>query len=232
MSRDFLKDRSPKQILAVLKVRGEPDIKVKLLETVRALMEMKSCFRAVQGAVARLIAISASGSREEGSKDPTATHLNMLRYLMFLSLMEETRKAVENEELTGMVPFCLKELKGITVTQGRLSKGIFKVLGVRKLPILMSSSPLSRLLMIQAHQEDHSAAKQTLWRTRSQAWIVRGKKLAREVERDCPVLHEQKEHCCGAEVGRQRARDPSRLSSLDISLPGPDGPGCRNTMSL
>ena len=39
--------------------------------------------------------------------------------------------------------------------------------------------------MREAHEEIHHGAKETLWRSRSRAWIVRGYKLAEKVSRQC-----------------------------------------------
>ena len=60
------------------------------------------------------------------------------------------------------------------------------VLGVSELPIIMLEADLVRLLMIKVHQEDHRGHQITLARSRTQAWIVKGYKLARQVCRSSP----------------------------------------------
>ena len=57
------------------------------------------------------------------------------------------------------------------VTQGRLKKGLSKILGTEKLPVLLSSSRLAEQIMIKAHEENHDGAPATLARSRTRAWI-------------------------------------------------------------
>ena len=71
------------------------------------------------------------------------------------------------------------------VTRGRLGKGLPKILGVEKLPILLPSSRLAELIMIEAHLENHDGAPGTLARSRTRAWIHRGRYLARKVASRC-----------------------------------------------
>ena len=56
---------------------------------------------------------------------------------------------------------------GMWVTRGRLKKGLPKILGIEKLPILLSSSRLVELIMIEAHKENHDGAPATLARSRT-----------------------------------------------------------------
>ena len=53
------------------------------------------------------------------------------------------------------------------VTQGRLKKGLPKILGTKKLPVLLSSSRLVELIMIEAHEENHDGAPAALARSRT-----------------------------------------------------------------
>ena len=78
------------------------------------------------------------------------------------------------------------------VTKGRLRKGIYGILGVHKLPILLPDTQLAYLLMQQDHEEDHKDPKITLWRSRSNAWVVRGKRLANKVEREGDICKARK----------------------------------------
>ena len=56
---------------------------------------------------------------------------------------------------------------GMWTTRGRLSKGLPKILGVDKLPILLSTSRLAELIMVEAHEENHDGASGTLARSRT-----------------------------------------------------------------
>ena len=98
--------------------------------------------------------------------------------------MRLTQEAIDKGKLVGLSPFWTN---GRWFTKGRLGKGAFKVLGVEKLIVLMPQERLSYLLMKEAHEEIHHGAKETLWRSRSRAWIVRGFKLAEKVCKECQI---------------------------------------------
>ena len=66
---------------------------------------------------------------------------------------------------------------------------------------MLVSSRHAMLLMIQAHREDHKGSKITLWRSRTQAWIWRGAKLASSVERECLVCKARKAEACQQRMG-------------------------------
>ena len=69
---------------------------------------------------------------------------------------------------------------------GRLENGMQHILGNSKLAILSPKSRLAELIMIAAHYEDHrSTPGDALFRSRKEAWIVKGKNLAKKVVRSC-----------------------------------------------
>ena len=92
---------------------------------------------------------------------------------------------VGNEVEKKMTTLAPKFEGGMWVTKGRLRRGLPKILGVEKLPVLLSSSRLAELIMIEAHQENHDGAPGTLTRSRTRAWIHRGRYLARKVASRC-----------------------------------------------
>ena len=76
---------------------------------------------------------------------------------------------------------------GIVFTQGCVGQGIERLLGVSRLPVLMPSTRLAKLIMIESHCEDHrKTPSDALARSREQAWIVRGGKLAKTTNANCP----------------------------------------------
>lgn len=62
---------------------------------------------------------------------------------------------------------------------------MFDVLGIEELTIVITTYPMARLIVLKAHQEDHQGPKFRLWRKITEAWIVRGFKLALQVARHC-----------------------------------------------
>ncbi len=53
------------------------------------------------------------------------------------------------------------------------------------LPILPHNHPLSRLILKEAHVVDHGGIETMTMRSRTHAWIVRAKKLAKSIKRNC-----------------------------------------------
>ena len=67
-----------------------------------------------------------------------------------------------------------------------------KRFGPDKLAILSVKSRLAKLILIKAHREDHRRDPgETLFRSRSDAWIVRGRSLAEKVVKECGWCNRQ-----------------------------------------
>ena len=91
--------------------------------------------------------------------------------------------------MSSISPF--KNANNIWVTKGRFGKELGKVIGPEELPILPTNCLLSKLLMVKAHQQAHHGGADTFFRSKSFAWIVRGRPLADRVARECkkcPIL--------------------------------------------
>ena len=129
--------------------------------------------------------------RDRGTilEPPAVETLRFAGLLIFQVGAEETDRFIRTnkEKLNDLTPSWSKGVFGSPggwVTRGRLQKGIFSILGVHKLPILLPETQLAYLLMFQAHEDDHKGSKITLWRSRSKAWVVKGKSLADKVEKE------------------------------------------------
>ena len=89
--------------------------------------------------------------------------------MMLLVSTLDTSQEVLNGKLVRLLPV---KHRGIWVTRGRLRKGLFSVLRVEELPVLLPTSSLSYLVMREAHEQEHTSPKSTLWCSRMKAWIV------------------------------------------------------------
>ena len=93
--------------------------------------------------------------------------------------MGPTCEALSKGELDSLRPFTQH---GIVYARTRCDKSLMNLLGIDKLPILGRQTRLARLIMLEAHCEDHrSTATDVLARSQRRAWIVRGRQLAKEV---------------------------------------------------
>ena len=141
----------------------------------------------VERIIARWLQAQICSNREAILEPTTVQTLRLAGLLIFQVGAEKTDQYMKTnkEKPTGLAPRWSKGVFGSLggwVTRGRLGKGIFSILGVHKLPILLPESRLAYLLMLQAHEEAHKGSKITLWRSRSKAWVVKGKNLAVKVD--------------------------------------------------
>ena len=124
--------------------------------------------------------------------EPTKEELDVARDMLLVHAMVDTVEAYNGKKLTSLLPVRCGKL---IVTTGRLGeRSLSRLLGVSNLPILMTTSRVSYLYMVMAHEydgqnklsvENHRAAVGTLARSRYYVWIVRGKQLAKKVVSSC-----------------------------------------------
>ena len=76
---------------------------------------------------------------------------------------------------------------GLARTRGRVSPGdMVAIMGYEDLVVITADSRLAYLVMKEAHEEDHRAAGDALWRSRRKGyWIVKGMNLAKKICLQC-----------------------------------------------
>ena len=105
-------------------------------------------------------------------------------HVLFIASMGPTQVALDTGKLESLRPVVSK---GIIYARTRCETSLPKLLGIDKLPILARNTRLAKLIMWEAHTEDHRASSSdTLARSRQRAWIVRGRFLAKEICKSCP----------------------------------------------
>ena len=109
------------------------------------------------------------------------------KFLMVFGMLD-TWSDYDNNKLTSLLPFVDKYM---IYTCGRVGEAAMeRILGVDKLPILSAKSRVAWLLMHRAHTEDtgfdHRGVTSTLAKSRTRAWIVNGRRLAKQIRRNCP----------------------------------------------
>ena len=169
-----------------------------LLGWIEEMMIRHSSMNTVRGSVARFLRSSVKRRREEAREEPNTKYLELAEKLIFVVGSSATDAAVKKGLVDGLSPMWTK---GRWVTRGRLGKGVFKVLGVSELVILLPDSRLATLLMQQAHKEDHRGAKITLWRSRTQAWVWRGLKVAERIVKACIWCRAKRAKLCEQRIG-------------------------------
>ena len=102
--------------------------------------------------------------------------------LWFLSAMGET---VEAQNAGKLRELDLKDVNGLKVICGRASVGMQNFLGSNYLPVIMASTRVAYLIMLDAHCKDHAGRDVTMATSRHEAWIVKAKGLAKKIVRSC-----------------------------------------------
>ena len=160
------------------------------------------------------------------SKDPTAPELLLAERLVLLSAMPATFTAFEEGKLDSLMP--VKEGL-IIVTTGRIGEqSLSRLLGVSSLPILMPNTRSAYLFMMRAHCGEadmaHKSPVETLARSRSCVWIVRGKNLARAISKNCPLCIRKRKILCKQQMAKIKPENlivcrPWTYISLDFAGP-------------
>ena len=164
----------------------------------------------------KVLSILASVSRcwklgkslDIASQDPVASELQVAEKLVLLSAMPDTFTAFEEGKLDSLMP--VKEGL-IIVTTGRIGEqSLSRLLGVSSLPILMPNTRAAYLYMSRAHCGEadsvHKSPVETLARSRSSVWIVRGKCLAKTISKNCPLCIRKRKIACKQQMAKINLR--------------------------
>ena len=150
----------------------------------------------------RIVAIAARLAKAAITRDRSQirdllkpAEIDFAAHLLFAASMKPTEIAIEKGDLTSLRPF---RNGGIVYTKGRVGRSLELVLGMSRLPILMPSTRLAKILMWSCHAEDHRRQpSDALARTREKAWIVRGASLAKYVAKHCPICRLESKKTAG-----------------------------------
>ena len=104
--------------------------------------------------------------------------------LWFLSAMAETVSAQASGKLRELD---LHTMDGLLVVCGRASTGLQYYLGSNFLPVIMGSTRVAYLIMLDSHCKDHAGRDVTMAMSRHEAWIVNAKPLAKKIVKQCII---------------------------------------------
>ena len=117
----------------------------------------------------------------------------------------------------------------IIVTTGRIGEqSLSRLIGVSSLPILMPNTRAAYLYMRRAHCGEadsvHKSPVETLARSRSSVWIVRGKCLAKTISKNCPLCIRKRKIACKQQMAKIKPQNlelcrPWTNISLDFAGP-------------
>ena len=199
--RDFVRQSPPedevkswRSVLRVATVKiqvGVLDIKLpRVFGVIQEILCYNNNLESRKRVIARVIngwKAEQSSLNVEISKELSPEALKAAEQLILVSAMVHTATAMEEGRLTSLMPMRKGKL---IVTRGRLGeRSLDPIFGVTELPILMPESRVAELFMWRAHNGYsglfHRSVAQTLAKSRSWVWIVRGRDLAKRVCNKC-----------------------------------------------
>ena len=119
----------------------------------------------------------------KGGKD-TQNAFQGSKKLWFLSAMTE---AVSTQASGKLRELDLHTKDGLLVVCSRESNCLQYYLGSNFLPVIMGSTRVAYLTMLDSHCKDHASRDVTMVMSRHEAWIVNAKPLAKKIVKQCII---------------------------------------------
>ena len=179
----------------------------------------------VKGIMARFIKATVMKDKEAIRLQLTVEDYHRAEEVMRWLSMRETVEMLEKDPKLGGSLAIFWE-KNVCWTRGRLGPSVKRLLGPDKLMVLSCKSRLAKLIMIQCHSQDHRRDPgDTLFRSRSFAWIVRGRPLAERVVKECALCNKEAKITLNQQMGdlpEEKFDTPCRpFTNICIDLAGP-----------
>ena len=95
--------------------------------------------------------------------------------------MPATNKALLQGRLKHLSPMKHTKYEDMVVVVGRASKGFQQLFQKEYLPVIMSSTRTAWLIMMWAHNQDHSGVDNTYLTSMQVAWVVGGRSFGKVV---------------------------------------------------
>ena len=122
---------------------------------VMGVMDHSNCYEKTVNVTARLLRCHFYASTDHIRDSLTVHDIQTARVLQFIVLMEPTFKALGKGDLAPLRPVVDK---GIVYVRGRCDSELMTLLGLPRLPVLARESRLAKLIMWEAHNEDHRSS--------------------------------------------------------------------------
>ena len=244
VTRDFVKKNLPEEemksphgiarLAAVQVEHGETARMPKLFVSIQDILWRSNSLESRKRVLARVIigwkSVKVDATRDKKlevlSVDLGPDDLKLAEELILVHGMIDTATAFEEGKLASLLP--LRKGK-LIVTRGRLGeRSLNPIFGVSSLPILMPSSRVASLYMWRAHVGFtgllHRSVAQTLAKSRSWVWIVKGKDLAKKICRKCMECRKERKVLLKQQMGKVREETvtmcpPWTYVSLDYAGP-------------
>ena len=194
-----------------------------ILEMARDSLLWATSWGRGQGALARRLRAQLQGSRQAVMQDPTPVERDIARRLQISACSESACSALEAGKLKSIGAL---QRNGVVYMSGRVRKEhMAEIVGREELAVIMPRERLARLVMEDAHREDHRRSPQDVMaRARRHIWIPQGGRLARQVVQECVKCRRQdhrmsKQIMASLPSERLQAAAPFEFAALDLFGP-------------
>lgn len=116
---------------------------------------------------------------------------------------------------------CKEEGTGLLVCGGRVQAFKEDRVGV---PLLPDSAWVSTLLVREAHSKGHEGVAATLLKVRRRAWVIKGRRIAQKVIKNCVICKKARARICQQVMGdlpQERTRPAAPFEFIAVDLFGP-----------
>ena len=176
-----------------------------------------------QGALARRLRAQLQGSRQAVRQHPTPAERDIARRLQIATSSQSARAALGAGRLRSLGAILRN---GVVYVSGRIRKEhMAEIVGREELAVIMPGERLARLVMEDAHKEDHRRSPQDVMaRARRHLWIPQGGRLAKQVVKECVQCRRQ-DHRMSQQImaslpsERLQAAAPFEFTALDLFSP-------------
>lgn len=126
--------------------------------------------------------------KEKGTSKPAL--MQEAEHYWMVQAQKALTKKFEKGELSSLRPTRINvEILGreetLITTSGRVGGALLIGYDKEYLPILEYESFVSKLIMRDAHAEEHCGEDRTLWRSRNVAWVIKGRRIAKQEKKNC-----------------------------------------------
>ena len=230
VSREFMRnvpkeEKRMKYYEKINLLRDLCPIPVTKLSSLAKIMHYSDSWLKVKGIMARVIRVMIKRDSQTIRSQLTVEDYDKAERVMGCLAMEETVEMIGRDPKLGGGLALFWE-NGICWTRGRLGPSVKSLLGPDKLMILSCKSRLAKLIMIQCHGQDHRRDPgDTLFRSRSYAWIVRGRPLAEKVVKSCAWCNKEAKKTMNQQMGdypKEKFDIPCRpFTNICVDYAGP-----------
>ena len=189
----------------------------------RDLVLRCTSWRVAQGALALVIRAACCKDRNQIHPSITEKEREAAKMICIWAHSDSAREAMEKGKLLSLGA---RKKGGLVVIDGRVRKeDLARLLGISEIPLIMPQEPLARMVLTDAHREDHNRDTQyVIVRARRELWIPSANKVAKAVARGCMgcrVRNKKMESQLMGQMPSERTKvaAPFQVAALDMFGP-------------